>query len=74
VYQEMILQINLATAVRGMPMPEICFLPGQLRWTLLHRYSCSLGGRGSNTQPSIWEADALRLSYRRPSEIFVASA
>jgi len=25
----------LATAISGMPAPEICFLPGQFRWTIL---------------------------------------
>jgi len=68
--------IILATAGSGMPTPDICFLPGPLRWTLLpkHRYSDSLSDRGSNTRLHTWEADALRLSYRRPSKIFVANA
>jgi len=26
---------NLATAISGMPTPEMCFLDGQLRWTFL---------------------------------------
>jgi len=44
--------------------PELHFLPGQLRWTLLpkERYGNSLSGRGSNTQPFNWEADTLPLS------------
>jgi len=68
----------LATAISGMATPEMCFLPGQLRWTLLpkKRYGNSLSGRGSNTQlsNSNWGADTLSLSHRRPSEIFVANA
>jgi len=53
------------TAVGGWPKPEFCFMPRQLRWTLLpkERYGNSLNGRGSNTQPSNWEADTLSLSY-----------
>ena len=53
------------TALGGRPKPELCFLPGRLRWTLLlkKRYGNSLSGCGSNTQPSNWEADTLPLSY-----------
>jgi len=29
--------IILAAAISGMPTPEIRFLPGQLRWMLLHK-------------------------------------
>ena len=42
-------------AIGGRPMLEICFLlllPKELQW-----FGDSLSGRGSNTQPSIWEAD-----------------
>jgi len=48
--------IILATAISGMPTPEICFSQGQLRRTILSkkRYSDSLSGRGSNTQLSSW--------------------
>ena len=55
------------TAIGGRPKPEIRFLPGQLRWTLLpkERYGDSLSC-GWNTQPSTWAADTLPLSYRRP--------
>jgi len=44
----------LATAISRMPMPEICFLPGQFRQTMLpkERHDDSLSGRGSNVQPS----------------------
>jgi len=44
----------LVTVIGGRPKPELCFLPGRLRWTLLPkvRYGDSLSGRGSNTQPS----------------------
>ena len=37
----------LETAVSGRPKPEICFLPGRLRWTLLpkERYGNSLSGQ-----------------------------
>jgi len=48
--------IILATVISGMPTPEICFSQGQLRarQTILSkkRYSDSLSGRGSKTQPS----------------------
>jgi len=49
----------LATAISGMSMPEMCFLPGQFRWTILPKehHGNSLSGRGSNAQPSDWEAD-----------------
>jgi len=45
----------------GRPQPEICFLPGRLRWTLLpkERYGNSLSGlgdRGSKTHPFNLEA------------------
>jgi len=38
------------TAIGGRPKPELCFLPGRLRWTLLPRKRCgnSLSGYGSN--------------------------
>jgi len=57
------------TAINGRPKPEICFLPGRLKWTLLpeERYN-ALSSRGSNTQPSSWEANTLPLYYRRPCE------
>ena len=44
----------LVTAVGGMPKPELCFLPGWLRWTLLPEEHCgnSLSCYGSTTQPS----------------------
>jgi len=34
------------TAIGGRPKPELCFLPGRLRWTLLpnERYGNSLSG------------------------------
>jgi len=49
----------LATAISGMTMPEICFLPGQSRRTIFPKehHGDSLSGRGSNTQPSDWEVD-----------------
>ena len=49
----------LVTAIGGRPKPELCFLPGRLRWTVLpkERYGNSLSGCGSNTQASNWEAD-----------------
>jgi len=51
--------ISFATAISGMPVPEICFLPGQLGRTNLpkERYGDSLSGGESDTQPSSWEAD-----------------
>ena len=41
----------LVMAVGGRPKPELCFLLGRLRWTLLpkERYGNSLVGCGSNT-------------------------
>jgi len=48
--QEMFLLIIFVTAISGKPAPEICFLPGQLKWTLLpkERYGDSLRGPGLN--------------------------
>jgi len=59
---------DLVTAIDDKPKPETFFLPG-LRWTLLPRarYGDWLCGRGSNIQPSSWEADTPLLSYRRPA-------
>jgi len=61
--------IILATAISGMPTPKICFSPGQLKRTILpkKRYSDSLSGRGSNTQPTSWEADTLPLDIAVPA-------
>ena len=55
----------------GMPTPEICFFPGQLRRTILPKelYGDSLSVGESDKQPSNCEADTLPLSYRRPTEI-----
>jgi len=66
----------LATAISGMPMPEICFLPGQLRLTILPKVHHGESPRVCelDTQPSNWEADTLPLGYRRRSEIFIANA
>ena len=54
----------LMTAIGGRPKPELCFLLGRLRWTLLPKesYGNSLSGCASNTQPSNWKADTLPLS------------
>jgi len=43
----------------------------RLRWNLLpkERYGDSLSGRGSNSQPSRWEAETLPLSYHRPDSV-----
>jgi len=62
--------IILATAIRGMPTPEICFLPGQFRLTIMpkERYSESLSFCELDRQPSNCEADTLPLSYRHPSD------
>jgi len=51
--------IILATAISDMPMPEICFLPGPFRRTILPKehHGDSPSGRGSNSQPSDWQAD-----------------
>jgi len=74
--QEMFFFIILATTISGMPMPEICFLPGQFRQTILPKehHGESLSVCELDTQPSSWEADTLTLSYRRRSGIFVANA
>jgi len=68
--------IILATAISGMPTPEICFLPGQLRRTILPKERCgdSLSVGESDTQSSSWEEDTPLLSYRRPSKIFITNA
>jgi len=65
--------IILATAISGMPAPEICFLPEQFRLTNLPKehHGESLSVCELDTQPSSWEVDALSLNYRRPSEIFI---
>jgi len=59
----------LVTAIGGRPKPELCFLPGRLRWTLLPKehYGNSLSGYGSNTQLYNWGADNLPLSYAAPN-------
>jgi len=68
--------IILATAFSRIPTPEICFLPGQLRRTILPKehHGESLSGFELDTQPFDWETDTLSLGYRRSSEIFVANA
>jgi len=72
----MFLFYNFGEGISGMPTPEICFLPGQFRLTILRKehHSESLGICELFTQPSNWEADPLSLGYRHPSEIFVANA
>ena len=49
--------IILATAISGMPTPEICFLPGQFRLTILPKdhHGESLSVCELDTQPSNWE-------------------
>jgi len=66
----------LATAISGMTTPQIYFLPGQLRRTILPKghYGESLSVFELDTQPSNWEEDTLPLGYRRPNESFVANA
>jgi len=51
--------IILATAISGMPTPEICFLPGQFRLTIMPKvhHGESLRVCELDTQPSNWEAD-----------------
>jgi len=63
------------TAIGGRSKPELCFLPGRLRWTLLPMERCgnSLSGCGSTTKPSSWGADTLLLSYCRPSCLFLVT-
>jgi len=47
------------TANSDKPTPELCFLPGRLRWTIFLKSATAIHSvaRGSNTQPSNWEAD-----------------
>jgi len=68
--------IILATAISGMPRPEICVLPEQFRLMIFPKehHGESLSVCELDTQPSNWEADTLPLGYRRPSEIFAANA
>jgi len=51
--------IILAKAISGMPTPEICFLPGHFRLTILPKehHGESLSVCEVDTQPSSWEAD-----------------
>ena len=51
--------VILATAISGTPTPNIYFLSGQLRRTILpkERYDELLSVGESDTQLSIWEAD-----------------
>jgi len=56
----------------GMPTPEICFLPGQLKTAVLPKVSLSVGEM--DAQPSSCEADTLPLSHRRPSAVFIVNA
>ena len=51
--------IILATAISGMPTPEICFFPGQFRLTILPKehHGKSLSVCELDKQPSNWEAD-----------------
>jgi len=55
----MLFLIILATSISSMLMPQICFLTGQFRRTILPKehHGDSLSGRGSNAQPSDWEAN-----------------
>jgi len=53
--------VFFVTAISGRPKPELCFFPG--RCLPKERYGNSLSGRGSNSQPSNWEADTLLLYY-----------
>jgi len=64
------------TAISGIPTPEICFLPGQFRLTILAKvhHGESLSVYELDTQPSNWETDTLPLGDRSRSEFFVANA
>jgi len=66
----------LVTAVGGRPKPELCFLPGRLRWTLFpkERYGNSLSGCRSNTQPSNWEPDTLARTIDAPLYYWAVAA
>jgi len=66
----------VATGLSGMPTPGICFIPGQLRWTLLpkERYGDSVSVGESVTQPSNSEVDTTIELYHSPSEVFFANA
>jgi len=74
--QEMFFYILLATAIFRHASAWTCFLPGQVRLTILPKehHGESLGVCELFTQPSTWEADTPPLGYRCPSEIFVANA
>jgi len=56
--------IILATAISGMPTPEIRFLPGQFRLTILPKVHQgeSLSVCELDTQPPNWEANTLPLA------------
>jgi len=59
-----------------MPAPEICFLKGQFKLTILpkEQHGESLSVCELDTQPSYWEVETLSLGYRRLSDIFVTNA
>jgi len=72
--QEMFIHI-LATPNSGMPTPEICFLPGQLKQRCCTRSAAAIPSMSVNrmhNHPT--ERRRLPRSYRRPSEIFFANA
>jgi len=64
--------VIMVMAIGSRLKPEICFLPGWLRWILLPKesYGDSLSGCGLNTQPSNWEVDTLPLTYCCPHIVF----
>jgi len=64
----------LVTAISGRPKPELCFLPGWLRWTLLPKecYGDPLSGCVVDWTPNPWEADTLPLSYCRIHSTFTS--
>ena len=65
--KKFLFNLIFVTVIGSRPKPELCFLPGRLRWTLLPKecYGDSFSDRRSNTQPFNWEADTLSLNYRR---------
>jgi len=67
--------VIFAMAISGTPMPKICFVPGQLKGTILPKecYGDSFSVGKSDTQPSNWKAlSTAELSP--PSEIVFANA
>jgi len=59
-------------ASSGKAIPELCFLPGRLRWTLFPKSATAIHSVAMDrtTNPPIER----QTSHRRPNEMFVAKA